>query len=172
MSNQLFSGAPAPASATPALPPPQQLLNALNTLAGAGWNGILDDNGAVTYEAKASFYLSKVEGVTVVAPAARASSSQLALAAAAVGMAGVQGAVIAYNTSFAKLSATKAAGIIPGVYGVVLLCGDAEAVKTLVGRIEADREQATAGARRVGGGALPSALPSAPASAPDTSDEL
>jgi hypothetical protein len=154
----LYAGAAAPTSAQEVIAPPAELLNALNALAGAGYQGIFDTNRAILPEAKASFYLSKVGEVTVVAPATRGTSSQLALAAATIGMAGAIGATLAYNTSFAKGRGSQGEGIIPGVYGLVLLSGPQDEVKDLVRRIEEDRAEAGRSRR-----ATPAATPATPA---------
>lgn len=161
----LFAGAAAPTAATSAITPPAELLNALAELHGAGYPGIYDANRNIAPDAKASFHLAMVEKVTVVAPSIRGTVSQLALASAALGMAGVQGAVLAYNTSFAKGRNGGNEGIIPGVYGLVLLAGDQAAVDALARRISEDHESGAANARRTSAApvAVATPAPAAPA---------
>ena len=163
----LFAGAAAPTAATSAITPPAELLNALAELHGAGYPGIYDANRNIAPDAKASFHLAMVEKVTVVAPSIRGTPSQLALASAALGMAGVQGAVLAYNTSFARGGSGREEGIVPGVYGLVLLSGEQAAVEALAKRIAEDHD-AGASARRTRASATPVAAATPAPAAPAT----
>jgi len=157
----LFAGAAAPTAATSAITPPAELLNALAALAANGYPGIYDANHAIVPDAKASFHLAMVEKVTVVAPSIRGTVSQLALASAALGMAGVQGATLAYNTSFARGGSGREEGIVPGVYGLVLLTGEQAAVAALAIGIAEDHENGAANARRRGAAPAASVAPAA-----------
>jgi hypothetical protein len=147
-STGLFAKAAAPAAATAAITPPEVLLNALRMLSSNGYPGIFT-NDEFAPEAKASFHLTLVDKVVVVAPSIKGTVSQLALASAALGMAAaVGGATLAYNTSFARGRNGGDEGIIPGVYGLVLLAGEKTAVDALARRIAEDHDAGAANARR------------------------
>jgi hypothetical protein len=165
----LFASAAAPVAATSAINAPTELLNALAALHGAGYPGIYDANRNIAPDAKASFHLAVVAGVTVVAPSIKGTVSQLALASATLGMAGAQGATLAYNTSFARGGSGREEGIVPGVYGLILLCGDQAAVDALARRISEDHEVGAANARRTrASAAAPVAAPVAAPAASET----
>lgn len=171
MSNQptpTFSQQQAPEEKDSVIQTPDTLIQALRGLDAVGYPGLFH-NGEPTPATRASFYLSKVGEVVVVAPTAKGTPSQLAIAAAAISMGNVSGGVIAYNTSFSRGRNGGEEGLIPGVYGLVLLCGERGAVDDLARRIAEDNETGAANARRTRASAAPVAAatpaPAAPAPA-------